>query len=442
MYQDYIKEENPSFYERILPHIDSLPDFRPLETVKKMKKVEIDGSLRLEPQNNWRIVYEEFSALSTNPFHFSILEDILNREMIDIENESVKEFAIYYPSLTWLMVRIASPKSIYPLCLSQSIYLDEVIKKETWKKYIGYIRSIETAKKLSPAISEERIQSIFQVLQDDSFQIIGWAYCALAKNMNLSNFHIEFIANSIADERNLDLFKAMKSIFLECKGVAWIQIMIGKSFAEALQECSDIMDQKMIYWNLGDAIQRGIVTMVKFFLYAMDSSEITQYATDIIRNAIDRPHPKIIRILIEHPIIKTRFHRVAESLLCKLAKWGRKEIIGILFLTNIGNHVWRKMIKDSIRYGHEEIAQMILKNKEIEIYFSDIHDVIISSSSLCLKDLLDKTKPLANYEKEILFTTALFGEHIDAIRILMEHKNMKNENLSQTYIKLAKDLVK
>lgn len=60
----------------------------PLETVKKMKKVIVEGKETMEPQDNWRMVYEEVLALSSSVKHRDFLNTIINNDL--------KRFALYF----------------------------------------------------------------------------------------------------------------------------------------------------------------------------------------------------------------------------------------------------------------------------------------------------------------------------------------------------------
>lgn len=55
-YENVFPEDNKEIYLLIKPFISFLPDFRPLDTVNKMKN---------EEQNNWRILYDEITVLTS-----------------------------------------------------------------------------------------------------------------------------------------------------------------------------------------------------------------------------------------------------------------------------------------------------------------------------------------------------------------------------------------
>lgn len=50
-YEILFARENGELYERIKHFVPLLPDFRPIDTVNKMKRIMIDGKEVIEPQN-------------------------------------------------------------------------------------------------------------------------------------------------------------------------------------------------------------------------------------------------------------------------------------------------------------------------------------------------------------------------------------------------------
>ena len=66
-YENLFKCDNGDLYVLFKPFISLLPDFRPLDTVMKMKGVvSPTGDLVPESQNNWRILHDEVSVLTSS----------------------------------------------------------------------------------------------------------------------------------------------------------------------------------------------------------------------------------------------------------------------------------------------------------------------------------------------------------------------------------------
>lgn len=142
-YEEKIREINVDLCAFILNHIDmdKMPDFRPQETIRHMKK---------EPQNNWRLLYEELQAINENKEHLEILSYInegnVNRILLYADDkETVEEFVFCYPALTWLLLKISTDDSMVALLLPHGIFLSYIEMK---KEYIGYLRSLKITREL------------------------------------------------------------------------------------------------------------------------------------------------------------------------------------------------------------------------------------------------------------------------------------------------------
>ena len=140
-YKNLVKEHDPSLYLVIEPYVPSMPDFRPRETLAKMKK---------EEQGNWRLIYEELTALAFDETSQEIMEALNEEDLDKIEDfifnriESVKIFSFSYPALIWLLHKVGNKRIIDPLLVASGLYLKDVFKPSLRK----YVRDEETAQKI------------------------------------------------------------------------------------------------------------------------------------------------------------------------------------------------------------------------------------------------------------------------------------------------------
>lgn len=129
-YEKEIASYHPSFYKNILNVIPSMPDFRPLSTIEKMKRVcTKEGEWVPEPQNSWRLLYEEFEAMShckedAMVFQAIYMGDLLPLDEIMESYESYKEFAYTYPGLLWSLTRVGSDIAVHRFMMGVGL-LDE-----------------------------------------------------------------------------------------------------------------------------------------------------------------------------------------------------------------------------------------------------------------------------------------------------------------------------
>lgn len=136
-YEKEIKEINPSFYEAIIPYISSMPVFQPEETRKRWKK---------EPQNNWKLLFEDLHNIGYHKDHLNILSYI-NEENIESillyadDRQTVESVAISYEALVWAMFQVSSMDTLAALFIPHHLFLDDIIFKTS---YISYMRSSET----------------------------------------------------------------------------------------------------------------------------------------------------------------------------------------------------------------------------------------------------------------------------------------------------------
>lgn len=159
-YEKLIEEHDFIFYQSIKEYVPLMPDFRPQETIRMMRGTYVDKEFIPEPQDHWRLLYNELLALNEEE-PYQILVDAINsgeelqiQPFIDREN-FLSDFVFSYPAvtlkgdnalrLTWLMLKVSPENTIIPILILAEKYLDEISMK---REYIKYIRSDEVTKYL------------------------------------------------------------------------------------------------------------------------------------------------------------------------------------------------------------------------------------------------------------------------------------------------------
>lgn len=216
-YEEYIKLNNKELYEAIHDHIDLMPDFRPLDTVKRMKHIEINGNLVLEPQNNWRKLYDELCALNYNKYATEIINSIMNNELSSVIKElhydSMNDMIFSYPALIWSLRYISSEESTWALYLSRGIYLEDIPMK---REYVGYIQDFETAEKINSLYPNLFFLSYFserisKYKTEHKNNLIGFVYWFGSFYYDKYIYYFEEINNLIFQCNDIDLLKKFVS---------------------------------------------------------------------------------------------------------------------------------------------------------------------------------------------------------------------------------------
>lgn len=136
-YQEKIRQHDASLYEAIFPYIHEIPDFRPQETVKKMKGSYVEEKYIPEAQNNWRLIAEELEALGYKEEHQRLLDcitqnDVKTFRIYFLDDLLLYEFFQSYPGIIWLLRKISPEECTWALYLSQNEYLDDIPMKQEY----------------------------------------------------------------------------------------------------------------------------------------------------------------------------------------------------------------------------------------------------------------------------------------------------------------------
>lgn len=148
IYEERIRKHDETLHNMIKPYITLLPDFRPLETIQKMKGTcNSLGDFIPEPQYNWKLVYEELSALGYREDHHEFFHILLNNEVKEFQKHLskegfIKEFLYTYPVFTYLLRYISPEECTWGFYIFNSVYLDAIPMR---KEYIFYLTNVTTA---------------------------------------------------------------------------------------------------------------------------------------------------------------------------------------------------------------------------------------------------------------------------------------------------------
>lgn len=112
-YETLFQQENNEIYELIKRFVPLLPDFRPLETVERMKKTKEN---EIEPQDNWRLLHDEIGVMTSvgREKDLEIFDRMLNgpvddKEKIVTRNKAdFPDFFEIYKGLSWLLPYVSS----------------------------------------------------------------------------------------------------------------------------------------------------------------------------------------------------------------------------------------------------------------------------------------------------------------------------------------------
>lgn len=138
--------------------------------------------MKKEKQDNWRLIYDELEALNYDKVGQDILDMINEEEYSEMKKYSyeraseIEDFFFSYPALTWLLLHVGEEEIIFPLLVSQGLYLEEIPMK---RHYIPYIRNEEDAKIVFQRFPNlEKQQTTKELLSKSPEGFIYWYYVA------------------------------------------------------------------------------------------------------------------------------------------------------------------------------------------------------------------------------------------------------------------------
>lgn len=325
-----IKQHDPDLYTLIKPHVASIPDMRPQETLKHMATLDKEGVLRIEQPNNWALIVNELETLGQDE-EINEFMDYINEENIEeIENylihdrQLVKNFLIFYPMLTWLLMKIGNENVIVPILISFWKSLRKPISEELEKglfktKFIPYIRDVKTARnffRLYPSFINNLPLEDLIIRKSPE----GWIY------VYYSHFPVQFKEN-IKDI----LFWSLNSRYSE-------------DVDFSLEKARDSLTMEDVLFILK-----------KIYKYLRDNASSNK-VNDFFR--------KNVNILFEKPLIqeymKNYDPRFIRQLLIEFLRFSINNAAKIIL--NIGNMNPNVVLE----YGDNEILKFVLKRDDIK----------------------------------------------------------------------------
>lgn len=214
-YEERVASHDPSLYERIGPYVLFIPDFRPQETLQQMKKImNPQGEMVPEPQNTWRLIYQELADLNYNKVHEKFLNTVLANDFETFkayftDDILLEEISLTYPVFTFLLSKIHPSEITWAFYISQGIYLAEI----PWKNhYITYITNIKVANKVYGLYGDTVTQNSLEEIIKENADIIGpmgGIYWLLLYYENLYDKYYRIINSSIIRGDRIDLAKSL-----------------------------------------------------------------------------------------------------------------------------------------------------------------------------------------------------------------------------------------
>lgn len=407
MWEEKIKEHDPDFYEAIKPHVNTMPDFRPHDTLKNFK---------VEPQNNWRLIYQELESIGMNNEHMDLLSVINQGKEKELKryvynDRLISEFFFSYPALTWLMLKVSSRDVIVPLLITQGLYLNDIPFNE---EYIEYIRDLKTAKQLrllySDIINDENVANENPLTSGHFYWLFAHPYNKLFNIVPDINEAME----NIATNRNIEIMR----IFLSSPGD--YEVVHHSPLHDMLQNA--------IYSNFIE----GVAYLLKNFKWSKKSLFYsTYYALTLGNSGISE---MLLNILPQD--FPVRQWHLKHSLLRELPPYDRilsindKDYAEVIMthsrIKEIKDHVLDPdVFMDLIRINNVGIVQASFQYyfPHLLLFIDDILDtaiilrrkkilkIILSHSPIeetARTDLIDKAKQIVN-EKQTLYSS--YGEH-------------------------------
>lgn len=379
--QKNIYEHDLCLYNAIKDYVPLLPDFRPLDTINKMKHIiNIRGELVPEPQNNWKLVNYELESIGYNPDHIILLESI-NKNNIIIENSKIAyEFLLSYPALIWLLFHIGYVKEVSALLIylginNIGIHFKDLLNCSKISFYlVHYIRDEETAK---------------------------FVYDRSTKDFPNPKKHFTF----------------------------WIKRGMISYVLWALQDPSLYPTRK----DLEIAVENGDIPITKILL---KDKRVNLKDTNALLIASNRCQPEILFILLQDERLKPNFFILEKSVLnqCKenthlLLKDGRID-------PTTNNN---QLITETIRNNYSYMTKILLQDERV--HKSINHNVLMTSihsnNSAILQLILENPYIDPGGNNNDALRTTIYYQDNEMIQMLLNHPRI---NITENDLLYAKSM--
>lgn len=330
MSEQRIREESPELYEAIKELVSFLPDFRPEETMKRMKQ---------EPQNNWKLVETELQALSSREedslLMAAIYEGDLNivKRFLD-RKEFLEEFFLTYRALLWLAARAAPEATILTLIVSTR-NLSVLPHPIDYSHLIPWISDIETAKYIyysDPNAIRAKDDLFIEWAKEGKLGYVLWTLSSLGSSGSgsITILAEEKAIMAAAKEGHLYIVKALLDS-PRSTGARSRIALVGAMDGNKPHIVEFLLNKKLISKALAsealiDASNKGMTEIVQLLLnYGADP---TIKASLSLYRAVEMNHLEILKLLIANELVEKR--ELGPILFAAINKNRRKMVRAIL----------------------------------------------------------------------------------------------------------------
>lgn len=326
--------------------------------------------------HEWVKLLHELKILGKRKPHINIINAINNGESSALitHKEELFNFTHSYPILTRIMLKISPQETITPVIISSSIYLDTINPLHVNEDSLSFIQNEKTAE-----ILYINYRSLLKVSKCKFFKWIrennpGLVYWSLQHNRNWIDEGLamaaqegkETIVKILLSHASLSSCKEALEVATEYRRADVIKILLLDQRIVATQKTFSVL------------CLIGCYDLVKLLLSSINPSSNDLYL------ASSKGHSRIVRLLLLDKRIYPNDKRI---------------------------------IEDSIRYGHTETLRTLLKDKRIIIYPSLLTIAAENGHTEILRLLLSY-----NIKPDISsIIQATRRNYIDCVRILLPY---------------------
>ena len=267
--------------------------------------------MRKDEQNNWRIIYEELSALGHYPEHVDLIDAINSGDTkradplyTDERREIVEEVIFSYPGLIWLMLHVSPEETIIPIIVSQG--------KNLPKYFLFYLEKIPVNSFSVKYLRDEETGSIFynrnsmhftykELIKRIEENLIGFVYFVLQDpNLDINDKGKEALEHAVWSDKNTYILEIL------LKDSRFIPFNDLFQYA-AYDKRTDIVKVLLEDGRIDPNSYKYIITAtwsiddIELFRMLMEDVRIdpTPNGNDILQYFIERNNIEAVRIIVE-----------------------------------------------------------------------------------------------------------------------------------------------
>lgn len=457
--EDIIANSDPKLYQAIRSYVPDMPDFRPIETIEGMAIRDEEGNVIIELQDNWGEIVHELDALSYDE-QGQIFVDAINsgdvEEVLPYINriEWIDQFIFSYPALIWLMLKTSPEETIFPILISQGMYLDDIhINNE----YIWAIRNKETA-----LIFIDRLKlsfgDIYHQLNKDCSNI-GWVYLFIGHPRFPSEKY--YVHNTLTEVAKKGCYDAVYLLLNNAK------YDLSRSASRAISGAAaaghfDIINLLLSYSpdvdpSLNDsealikASSNGHVDVVDLLLKDGRSDPSAQN-NNALRQSSIQGHEKVLELLLLDGRVDILDY--FDNIFGVSARLGFDKIISLLLNVEGIHRIPHEALGIAMKYANDHVVKVILQDPRIipgrYTVFVAVHNVKYglfksdNAKERYLKILEMLLQDERFYIDKELISKAIEGDSLDVLTLLLEDGRLipESDHLQQAVMKGSYDIVK